>query len=79
MRSLGASHVIDYGAAFDAISSKETCNACLDIVGEGGKVANVQFLEALRRPNIDLVHTNVVDILGESVSHLFCVDVVGLC
>ncbi|KAE8130880.1 chaperonin 10-like protein [Aspergillus pseudotamarii] len=82
VRSLGASHVIDYGAsdvveqvkaqglrfrvAFDAISSQETCNACLDIVGEGGKVANVQFLEALRRPNIDLVHTNVVEILGES-------------
>ncbi|GMG31112.1 unnamed protein product [Aspergillus oryzae] len=95
VRSLGASHAIDYGAgdvvkqvkeqglgfriAFDAISSKETCNACLDIVGEGGKVANVQFLEALRRPNIDLVHTNVVDILGDTVSHLFCVDVVGLC
>ncbi|KAE8411598.1 hypothetical protein BDV36DRAFT_301678 [Aspergillus pseudocaelatus] len=32
---------------------------------KGGKVANVQFLEALRRLNIDLVHTNVVDILGE--------------
>ncbi|KAB8274879.1 chaperonin 10-like protein [Aspergillus minisclerotigenes] len=75
VRSLGASHVIDYGAgdvvkqveeqglrfriAFDAISSNETCNACVDIVGEGGKVANVPSLEALRRPNIDLVHTNV--------------------
>ncbi|KAE8399674.1 chaperonin 10-like protein [Aspergillus pseudonomiae] len=82
VRSLGASHVIDYGAGdvvaqvkaqglrfemvFDAISSQETCTACLDIAGERGKVANVQFLEALRRPNIDLVHTNVVDILGES-------------
>ncbi|OGM47372.1 alcohol dehydrogenase [Aspergillus bombycis] len=82
VRGLGASHVIDYGAGdvvaqvkaqglsfgvvFDAISSQETCTACLDIAGEGGKVANVQFLEALRRPKIDLVHTNVVDILGES-------------
>ncbi|KAL5364821.1 chaperonin 10-like protein [Aspergillus floccosus] len=82
VRNLGASYVIDYHGgdvasqlrekslrvrkAFDSISSQETCNACLDIVGEGGKVADVQFLEALRRPGIEMEHTNVVDILGEA-------------
>ncbi|KAB8246181.1 chaperonin 10-like protein [Aspergillus flavus] len=84
IRNLGASHVIDYHGtdvaaqlreqrirvkkAFDSISSLETCNACLDIVGEGGTVADVQFLEALRRPGIGMEHINVVDILGEAVS-----------
>ncbi|KAL2837963.1 chaperonin 10-like protein [Aspergillus pseudoustus] len=86
VRSLGASHVIDYRGgdvvtqlsgqdlkvkkAFDAISSHETCNACLDIVGEGGIVADVQFLEALRRPGIEMEHINVVDILGEAQAPL---------
>lgn len=84
VRNLGASHVIDYHGvdvatqlreqglrvrkAFDSISSQETCNSCLDIVGEGGLVAEVQFLEALRRPGIEMEHTNVIDILGEGVS-----------
>ncbi|RMZ46653.1 alcohol dehydrogenase [Aspergillus flavus] len=86
IRNLGASHVIDYHGtdvaaqlreqrirvkkAFDSISSLETCNACLDIVGEGGTVADVQFLEALRRPGIGMEHINVVDILGEAQTPL---------
>ncbi|KAF7629557.1 alcohol dehydrogenase [Aspergillus flavus] len=86
IRNLGASHVIDYHGtdvaaqlreqrirvkkAFDSISSLETCNACLDIVGEGGTVADVQFLEALRRPGIGMEHINVVDILGEAQAPL---------
>ena len=52
----------------DTISSPDTCNSCLDVVGEGGKVASVLFIEPLRRPGIELHHTTVVDILDDPVS-----------